>query len=135
MLVNTTLLSLNRTLSFFIAPQSVGDVGRKTYPGGDRRYPIFFFKKPDVTEQFAQVSSALSVFESEAGSSVGMDWFINTAQSYLLSGKPFTELCEHNAQVAKRLNRPQVRIHFDGVRLYFCQLNFFDLQYFIEVPP
>ncbi len=88
-----------------------------------------------MTEQFAQVSSALSVFESEAGSSVGMDWFINTAQSYLLSGKPFTELCEHNAQVAKRLNRPQVRVDFDGVRLYFRQLNFFDLQYVIEVPP
>uniref|UniRef100_A0A673HXU8 GATOR2 complex protein WDR24 n=1 Tax=Sinocyclocheilus rhinocerous TaxID=307959 RepID=A0A673HXU8_9TELE len=124
--------------SLMTAPQSVGDVGRKTYPGGDRRYPIFFFKKPDVTEQFAQVSSALSVFESEAGSSVGMDWFINTAQSYLLSGKPFAELCEHNAQVAKRLNRPQVQMDFDGVCLYFnlfCQLNFFDLQYFLEVPP
>uniref|UniRef100_A0A671REB3 GATOR2 complex protein WDR24 n=1 Tax=Sinocyclocheilus anshuiensis TaxID=1608454 RepID=A0A671REB3_9TELE len=124
--------------SLMTAPQSVGDGGRKTYPGGDRRYPIFFFKKPDVTEQFAQVSSALSVFESEAGSSVGMDWFINTAQSYLLSGKPFAELCEHNAQVAKRLNRPQVQMDFDGVCLYlnlFCQLNFFDLQYFLEVPP
>lgn len=92
-------------------------MGRKTYPGGDRRYPIFFFKKPDVTEQFAQVSSALSVFESEAGSSVGMDWFINTAKSYLLSGKPFAELCEHNAQVAKKLNRPQVRIDFDELFL------------------
>lgn len=97
-------------MSFLIAPPSVGDVGRKNYPGGDRRYPIFFFKKPDVTAQFAQVSSALSVFESEAGSSVGMDWFVNTAQSYLLSGKPFAELCEHNAQVAKKLNRLQVLV-------------------------
>lgn len=111
-------------MSFFVAPPSVGDVGRKTYPGGDRRYPIFFFKKPDVTEQFEQVSSALSVFESEAGSSVGMDWFINTAQSYLLSGKPFGELCEHNAQVAKRLNRPQVRMDFDEALLYFKQFLF-----------
>uniref|UniRef100_A0A672KMT1 GATOR2 complex protein WDR24 n=1 Tax=Sinocyclocheilus grahami TaxID=75366 RepID=A0A672KMT1_SINGR len=107
--------------SLMTAPQSVGDGGRKTYPGGDRRYPIFFFKKPDVREQFAQVSSALSVFESEAGSSVGMDWFINTAQSYLLSGKPFAELCEHNAQVAKRLNRPQESTTWTMLRIMFSE--------------
>lgn len=87
-----------------------------------------------MTEQFAQVSSALSVFESEAGSSVGMDWFINTAQSYLLSGKPFAELCEHNAQVAKRLNRPQVRIDVDGLRLYLNLFLSAELC-FLKVPP
>ncbi|XP_056594885.1 GATOR complex protein WDR24 isoform X1 [Triplophysa dalaica] len=107
--------------SLMTAPSSVGEVGRKTYPGGDRRYPIFFFKKPDVTEQFAQVSSALSVFESEAGSAVGMDWFIKTAQSYLLSGKPFGELCEHNAQVAKRLNRPQESTTWTMLRIMFSE--------------
>uniref|UniRef100_A0A3B3UYQ3 GATOR2 complex protein WDR24 n=1 Tax=Poecilia latipinna TaxID=48699 RepID=A0A3B3UYQ3_9TELE len=84
------------------------DAGRKPYPGGDRRYPFFSFKKPNPTEQFAHVSSALSVFETDLDSS-RMDWFVKTAQLYLLSGKPFTELCDHNATVAQELKRPQVR--------------------------
>uniref|UniRef100_A0A3Q2SPK9 GATOR2 complex protein WDR24 n=1 Tax=Fundulus heteroclitus TaxID=8078 RepID=A0A3Q2SPK9_FUNHE len=84
------------------------DAGRKPYAGGDRRYPFFSFKKPNPTEQFAHVSSALSVFETDLDSN-RMDWFVKTAQRYLLSGKPFTELCDHNAKVARELKRPQVR--------------------------
>lgn len=94
----------------FAAKESLisSDANRKPYPGGDRRYPIFFFKKPDPTEQFAHVSSALSVFETDLDSN-RMDWFVKTAQLYLLSGKPFAELCDHNAKVAQELKRPQVR--------------------------
>lgn len=121
----------------FAAKESLmaGEAGRKPgYPGGDRRYPIFFFKKPDVTEQFAQVSSVLNVFEAPAGGGGGvgvgggligggvmagsrMDWFVETARLYLLSGKPFAELCDHNAKVAKQLNRPQVCL---CVCVYVC---------------
>ncbi|XP_026880608.2 GATOR complex protein WDR24 isoform X1 [Electrophorus electricus] len=109
----------------FAAKESLmaGDAGRKPYPGGDRRYPIFFFKKPDVTEQFAQVSSALSVFEFEAnGGDEGrgrMDWFVETARRYLLTGKPFAELCDHNAKVAKELNRPQVSTTWTMLRIMY----------------
>lgn len=94
----------------FAAKESLisSDANRKPYPGGDRRYPIFFFKKPDPTEQFAHVSSALSVFETDLECN-RMDWFVQTAQLYLLSGKPFAELCDHNAKVAQELKRPQVR--------------------------
>lgn len=94
----------------FAAKESLisSDVNRKPYPGGDRRYPIFFFKKPDPTEQFAHVSSAFSVFETDLDSN-RMDWFVKTAQLYLLTGKPFAELCDHNAKVAQDLKRPQVR--------------------------
>ncbi|XP_030625773.1 GATOR2 complex protein WDR24 [Chanos chanos] len=104
----------------FAAKESLmsGEVGRKPYAGGDRRYPIFFFKKPDVTEQFAQVSSALSVFETAPGGAP-MDWFIKTARRYLLSGRPFAELCEHNAKVAKDLNRPQVSTTWTMLRIMF----------------
>ncbi|XP_036446905.1 GATOR complex protein WDR24 [Colossoma macropomum] len=105
----------------FAAKESLmtGEAGRKPYQAGDRRYPIFFFKKPDVTEQFAQVASALSVFESEADGSSRMDWFIKTACRYLLSGKPFAELCDHNAKVAKELNRPQVSTTWTMLRIMF----------------
>lgn len=103
----------------FAAKESLisSDANRKPYPGGDRRYPIFFFKKPDPTEQFAHVSSALSVFETDLDSN-RMDWFVKTAQLYLLSGKPFGELCDHNAKVAQELKRPQVR-SITGANLYF----------------
>ncbi|XP_076154666.1 GATOR2 complex protein WDR24 [Alosa pseudoharengus] len=124
----------------FAAKESLmaGEAGRKPgYPGGDRRYPIFFFKKPDVTEQFAQVSSVLSVFEAPAGGGGGggvggglgggvgagsrMDWFVETARLYLLSGKPFAELCDHNAKVAKQLNRPQVSTTWTMLRIMFSE--------------
>ncbi|KAK6476233.1 GATOR complex protein WDR24 isoform X2 [Huso huso] len=96
-----------------------GDSNRKPYgSGGDRRYPIFFFKKPDLTEQFAHESSALSVFETDLESS-RMDWFVKTARRYLLSGKPFRELCDHNAKVAKELNRPQVSTTWTMLRIMY----------------
>ncbi|XP_059835219.1 GATOR complex protein WDR24 isoform X3 [Hypanus sabinus] len=82
------------------------DSNRKTY-SGDRRYPIFFFKKPDLSEQFANVSSALNVFETEQGSSP-MYWFVNMAQQYLLTGRSLAELCDHNAKIAKECYRYQV---------------------------
>ncbi|PWA21953.1 hypothetical protein CCH79_00015623 [Gambusia affinis] len=94
------------------------DGGRKPFPGGDRRYPFFSFKKPNPTEQFAHVSSALSVFETDLDSS-RMDWFVQTAQLYLLSGKPFTELCDHNAAVARELKRPQVSTTWTMLRIMF----------------
>ncbi|XP_028823018.1 GATOR2 complex protein WDR24 isoform X2 [Denticeps clupeoides] len=110
----------------FAAKESLvgGEAGRKPYPTGDRRHPIFFFKKPDVTEQFAQVSSVLNVFESPAGGGGAaglMDWFVQTAQLYLLSGKPFAELCDHNAKVAKQLNRPQVSTTWTMLRIMFSE--------------
>nr|XP_006637123.1 PREDICTED: WD repeat-containing protein 24 [Lepisosteus oculatus]XP_015215489.1 PREDICTED: WD repeat-containing protein 24 [Lepisosteus oculatus]XP_015215490.1 PREDICTED: WD repeat-containing protein 24 [Lepisosteus oculatus] len=104
----------------FAAKESLisGDSNRKPFAGGDRRYPIFFFKKPDLTEQFAHVSSALTVFETDLDSSC-MDWFVKTAKLYLLSGKPFGELCDHNAKVAKELKRPQVSTTWAMLRIMF----------------
>ncbi|KAJ0060157.1 hypothetical protein NL108_004003, partial [Boleophthalmus pectinirostris] len=104
----------------FAAKESLisSDSSRKPYAGGDRRNPIFFFKKPDLTEQFAHVSSALSVFETDLDSN-RMDWFVKTAQLYLLSGKPFAELCDHNAKVAQDLKRPQVSTTWSMLRIMF----------------
>lgn len=112
----------------FAAKESLisSDGNRKPYPGGDRRYPIFFFKKPDPTEQFAHVSSALSVFETDLDSN-RMDWFVKTAQLYLLSGKPFGELCDHNAKAAQELKRPQVRSK-TGANLYCVRFFFLFFQ-------
>ncbi|XP_058254074.1 GATOR complex protein WDR24 isoform X2 [Hemibagrus wyckioides] len=105
----------------FAAKESLmaAEGGRKPCPGGDRRYPIFFFKKHDVMERFAQVSSVLSVFESDLDGGTRMDWFIETARRYQLSGRPFAELCDHNAKVAKELNRPQVSTTWTMLRIMY----------------
>ncbi|XP_072916489.1 GATOR2 complex protein WDR24 isoform X3 [Hemitrygon akajei] len=93
------------------------DSNRKTY-SGDRRYPIFFFKKPDLSEQFANVSSALNVFETEQGSSP-MYWFVNMAQQYLLTGRSLAELCDHNAKIAKECYRYQVAQTWTMLRIVY----------------
>ncbi|XP_072444373.1 GATOR2 complex protein WDR24-like [Chiloscyllium punctatum] len=73
----------------------------------DRRYPFFFARRPDPAEQFTNVSSALSLFETRPGA-VSMDWFAETAARYSLSGGPLPELCDRNAAVARQLSRHQV---------------------------
>lgn len=94
----------------FAAKESLisSDSNRKPYIG-DRRHPIFFKRKLDPTEQFELVSScsALSVFETDVESG-SMDWFVHTAKQYALAGRPLAELCDHNAKVAKGLDRNQV---------------------------
>ncbi|NXC89206.1 WDR24 protein, partial [Cercotrichas coryphoeus] len=96
----------------FAAKESLisSDSNRKPYIG-DRRHPIFFKRKLDPTEQFEYISSssALSVFETDVESG-SMDWFVHTAKQYALAGRPLAELCDHNAKVAKGLDRNQVRV-------------------------
>uniref|UniRef100_A0A803WBB0 GATOR2 complex protein WDR24 n=1 Tax=Ficedula albicollis TaxID=59894 RepID=A0A803WBB0_FICAL len=96
----------------FAAKESLvsSDSNRKPYIG-DRRHPIFFKRKLDPTEQFEYISScsALSVFETDVESG-SMDWFVHTAKQYALAGRPLAELCDHNAKVAKGLDRNQVSV-------------------------
>ncbi|KAG8145498.1 hypothetical protein E2320_012023 [Naja naja] len=80
----------------FAAKESLisSDSNRKPYLG-DRRHPIFFKRKLDPAEQFEFISSssALSVFEADAGCDTSsMDWFVRTARQYLLTGRPLAEL-------------------------------------------
>ncbi|XP_078388148.1 GATOR2 complex protein WDR24-like [Cetorhinus maximus] len=79
---------------------------RKSF-GADRRYPFFFIRRQDPTEQFTNVSSTLSLFETQPGAA-SMEWFAETARRYCLSGGPLPELCDHNAAVARELKRYQV---------------------------
>uniref|UniRef100_UPI00398EAD0D GATOR2 complex protein WDR24-like n=1 Tax=Pristiophorus japonicus TaxID=55135 RepID=UPI00398EAD0D len=79
---------------------------RKSY-GPDRRYPFFFIRRQDPAEQFTNVASALSVFESQPGAA-STDGFAKTARRYCLSGGPLPELCDRNAAVARELRRYQV---------------------------
>lgn len=39
---------------------------------------------------------------------LSMDWFLESARRYKLTGMSLAALCEHNAHVAFELDRPQV---------------------------
>ncbi|NXL91000.1 WDR24 protein, partial [Alectura lathami] len=109
----------------FAAKESLisSDSNRKPYIG-DRRHPIFFKRKLDPTEQFEYVSSssALSVFETDVESG-SMDWFVHTAKQYALAGRPLAELCDHNAKVAKGLDRNQVAQTWTMLRIIYSSLG------------
>lgn len=93
--------------------------GRKPY-AGDRRHPIFFKRKLDPAEPFSGLaSSALSVFETES-SGGSMSWFVDTAERYVLAGRPLAELCDHNAKVARELGRNQVAQTWTMLRIIYC---------------
>ncbi|NXA37475.1 WDR24 protein, partial [Eudromia elegans] len=109
----------------FAAKESLisADSNRKPYIG-DRRHPIFFKRKLDPTEQFEYISSssALSVFETDVESG-SMDWFVHTAKQYALAGRPLAELCDHNAKVAKGLDRNQVAQTWTMLRIIYSSLG------------
>ncbi|NWI87473.1 WDR24 protein, partial [Pitta sordida] len=109
----------------FAAKESLisSDSNRKPYIG-DRRHPIFFKRKLDPTEQFEYISSssALSVFETDVESG-SMDWFVHTAKQYVLAGRPLAELCDHNAKVAKGLDRNQVAQTWTMLRIIYSGLS------------
>ncbi|NWU90806.1 WDR24 protein, partial [Upupa epops] len=109
----------------FAAKESLinSDSNRKPYIG-DRRHPIFFKRKLDPTEQFEYISSssALSVFETDMESG-SMDWFVHTAKQYALAGRPLAELCDHNAKVAKGLDRNQVAQTWTMLRIIYSSLG------------
>lgn len=39
-----------------------------------------------------------------------MDYFVDCARNYQLSGAPLQEMCEHNAELAERYNNDQVTL-------------------------
>ncbi|XP_077305683.1 GATOR2 complex protein WDR24 [Lithobates pipiens] len=100
--------------SLISSSSSSNDSNRKPY---DRRHPIFFLRKPDPMEQFENISSGLSVFEAGGGD---MGWFVATAERYALAGRPLSELCDHNAKVARELNRWQVAQTWTMLRIIYC---------------
>ncbi|KAM4602311.1 GATOR2 complex protein WDR24 [Discoglossus pictus] len=100
--------------SLISSSSSSNDSNRKPY---DRRHPIFFLRKPDPAEQFENISSGLCVFEAGGGD---MGWFVATAERYALAGRPLAELCDHNAKVARELNRWQVAQTWTMLRIIYC---------------
>lgn len=64
-------------------------------------------KVSSIQERFRSSLSALTILKN-GHELLSMDWFVETANKYLLHGKSLPDLCEHNANVAAQLNRPEV---------------------------
>lgn len=64
----------------------------------------------DTAEPSVIMSSHMCVYkaDSEAVRALSMDWFVESALRYRLSGEPSCCLCQHNANVASGLSRSQV---------------------------
>ncbi|CAE1293225.1 WDR24 [Acanthosepion pharaonis] len=55
-------------------------------------------------------NSNLFLFTPDNSFDLSVDWFVNFAKLYWLSGKSFEEICDHNASIAQKLNRKQVSL-------------------------
>uniref|UniRef100_A0A8C4R702 GATOR2 complex protein WDR24 n=1 Tax=Eptatretus burgeri TaxID=7764 RepID=A0A8C4R702_EPTBU len=99
---------------------SANDPARRALPG-DRRNPFFFIRKApepydaSLTQQHSgSVCSVLNVFQRcDAKEKLNpleneSESFVELAQRYCLAGRPFAELCDHNARIAMELCRHQV---------------------------
>lgn len=63
-------------------------------------------KAPPHSEQFCQVNSVMHRFLSKNPRE--MRCFHECARRYILTGRPLSDICDHNAAVAKDLNRQHV---------------------------
>ncbi|XP_041478602.1 GATOR complex protein WDR24-like isoform X2 [Lytechinus variegatus] len=81
-------------------------------------FPMRFRRTPDVSEHYERYESSLLVHERKEATF--SESFIQSARRYLLTGKPFPELCEHNAQVALDLGRYQIAQTWRMLRLFYC---------------
>ncbi|XP_070565824.1 GATOR2 complex protein WDR24-like isoform X2 [Ptychodera flava] len=82
------------------------------------RMPAFFRKNPEPEEQTKAVCSTVNIFKNQ--DSKFSEGFCKSAQKYLLTGKPFADLCEHNAQVAQDLQRHQVAQSWKMLKLLYA---------------
>ncbi|XP_064647525.1 GATOR2 complex protein WDR24-like isoform X2 [Lineus longissimus] len=84
------------------------------------KLPSFFRKVPDRSEQFTVVSSTLFMFEHRHDEDFSMNWLIESAKRYQLTGKSLEGLCDHNAAVAESLGRHQIAQTWRMLKLLYC---------------
>lgn len=51
-----------------------------------------------------------------------MNWFVKTAQEYKLSDRPLAELCDHNAEVCRKLKRFQICQTWKILKLFYASI-------------
>lgn len=72
---------------------------------------MFNYRKPLSTKaEFNENTSQLNIFSMNKNlvPDEATEFFIQFAERYLLTGKPLSEICEHNSNVAKNLQKYNV---------------------------
>lgn len=72
-------------------------------------YSVLFRKTSINSDNFHQASSSLHRFVNKDTSQTSA--FYSCATKYILQGKSLTEMCEHNANVAKEVKKHHVSIN------------------------
>lgn len=95
----------------------------KSGVGAQTRFPSHFKSTIDKTEQSSVVSSLLTEFcPNTQEANLSMEWFVQSAIRYKLSGTSLENLCQHNANVALELNRWQVSETWKLIQLLYCMI-------------
>ena len=70
----------------------------------------FMHRSADASDTSVVMSSHMCVYKSDTDAvrALSMDWFVESALRYRVSGEPARCLCEYNASVASTLSRSQV---------------------------
>uniref|UniRef100_A0A0A9YPZ5 GATOR2 complex protein WDR24 n=1 Tax=Lygus hesperus TaxID=30085 RepID=A0A0A9YPZ5_LYGHE len=71
------------------------------------------------SEEFWQVSSTLNFLECTRNKD--MNWLIQFAERYVLTGKPLGEICDHNSAVALSLGRFAVGMMWSMIKTLYAQ--------------
>lgn len=77
---------------------------------------FFFFRKPSInSDNFHDASSSLHNFTNNKSVP---NAFYKCATQYILHGKSLTEMCDHNANVAKSLGKNHVSISHNKINIH-----------------
>ncbi|XP_033639290.1 GATOR complex protein WDR24-like isoform X1 [Asterias rubens] len=84
------------------------------------RNPMTFRRRgpAGLPEVFRPYQSSMLVYNKKDTNAFS-DVFVATAHRYKLTGKPFAELCEHNANVSRELGRHQVAQTWNMLKLIY----------------
>ncbi|XP_072042211.1 LOW QUALITY PROTEIN: GATOR2 complex protein WDR24-like [Amphiura filiformis] len=100
----------------FTGGKSTVKSSANNYPA--TRLPFSWRRSTEVPEMFRQYESTLMVHELQETNKYS-DQFCEMAKHYQLTGRPFAELCEHNAKVAHGLGAYQVAQTWNMLRLFY----------------
>ncbi|XP_066945306.1 GATOR2 complex protein WDR24 isoform X1 [Macrobrachium rosenbergii] len=78
-----------------------------------------FRKSPAISDHNGQVLSSVQLLDCEEHNPLSTDHLVESARQYLLTGRSLGEICEHNAAVAKKLNRPQVALTWQMLHMLY----------------
>ncbi|CAL4138926.1 unnamed protein product, partial [Meganyctiphanes norvegica] len=82
------------------------------------KLPVFR-RSPAINEHTGPVLSLVQILHSQEESPVSAHQMIQSAQQYQLTGRSLSEICEHNASVARKLDRQQIALTWQMLQMLY----------------